>query len=72
MTIWSYPADEHHYRAQTAAQAQFAGVTLPSFVCGRCGSVRATKGRKKTGAGWWRADCHETRRAGRANKGDQA
>lgn len=69
MTIWSYPADEHHYREQTAGQAKLAGVTGPSFVCARCTRVRRTKGRKHTAAGWWRADCHQARESARAARG---
>lgn len=71
MTIWSYPADEHHYREQTAGQAKFAGVMLPSFVCGRCNQVRSIKGRKKIAAGWWCAACHQTREHARAAKAAQ-
>ncbi|MDV7394911.1 hypothetical protein RZS08_26235 [Arthrospira platensis SPKY1] len=71
MTIWSYPADEHHYREQTAGQAKFAGVMLPSFVCGRCNQVRAIKGRKKIAARWWCAYCHQAREYARAAKAAQ-
>lgn len=66
MTVFTYPADEHHYRDQTAGPAKLAGVTGPSFVCARCTRVRRTKGRKHTAAGWWCAACHQAREYARA------
>lgn len=72
MSTFNYPADEHHYRDQTAGQAKFAGVTLPSFVCSRCTRVRAIKGRKKIAGGWMCADCYQAREYARAIKAAKA
>lgn len=72
MTIWSYPADEHHYREQTAGQGALAGCMLPSFRCPRCSQVRRIKGRKRTEMGHWIcAACHQAREYARAAKAAQ-
>jgi len=41
----------------------------PSFRCVACGQSRATKGRKKTAAGWRCAECHQAREYRKAIKG---
>lgn len=64
MTVFNFPADEHHFRDQTAGQGALAGCMLPSFRCPRCSQVRRIKGRKRTALGWECAVC----RAGRINR----
>ena len=65
---FNFFADEVAYQAQTGRQAAMPGVTGPSFRCGECGRHRATKGRKKTAAGWRCAACHQAREYRRAIK----
>ena len=60
--------DEQRYREQTGRQAAMPGVTGPSFRCVECGRSRATKGRKKTAAGWRCAECHQAREYRKAIK----
>ena len=66
---FSYFADEAAFREQTGRQAAMPGVTGPSFRCVECGRSRATKGRKKTAAGWRCAECHQAREYRKAIKG---
>lgn len=40
MTVFNFPADEHHFRDQTAGQGALAGCMLPSFRCPRCHQAR--------------------------------
>lgn len=62
MTVFNFPADEHHFRDQTAGQGALAGCMLPSFRCPRCSQVRRIKGRKRTALGGWMcAACHQER-----------
>ncbi len=63
MTVFNYPADEHHFRDQTEGQGALAGCMLPSFRCPRCSQVRRIKGRKRTALGGWMcAACHQARK----------
>ena len=66
---FNFFADEVAFREQTERQAAMPGVTGPSFRCVECGRSRATKGRKKTAAGWRCAACHQAREQRRAGKG---
>ena len=66
---FNYFADEVAFREQTERQAAMPGVTGPSFRCVECGQSRATKGRKKTAAGWRCAECHQAREYRKAIKG---
>ena len=61
--------DEQRYREQTERQASMPGVTGPSFRCVECGRSRATKGRKKTAAGWRCAECHHALEQRKARMG---
>lgn len=65
---FQFYADEVAFREQTDRQAQMAGVTGPSFRCGECGRVCRTLGRKKTAAGWRRAECHQAREQRKTSK----
>ena len=58
------------YRDQTEVKGSNMNcVMAPSFRCVDCGQSRATKGRKKTAAGWRCAECHQAREYRKAIKG---
>ena len=50
------PRDADGYRATTARE-RMGGATMPSFLCGRCGQHRVTRGRKVIGKRWRCAQC---------------
>lgn len=66
--MFSYPADEHRYREQTARQAPMPGVTGPSFRCIACGRKSAMKGYKRTAVGTICATCKAAREARRGQR----
>ena len=71
MTIFTFPADEHQYREQTARHAAYAGVPMPSWTCPCCNQPRRTAGRKRRvpispRGGFICAACHAKREARKA------